>query len=471
MQIMIRAKAFRRQTNGSISAFFAIIFPVLLLIGGLATDVTLLNAQKRYVQSQADLAAQSAARYLPDVTKTRSVARAVVSANAGYGNITIADTDILFGSYTNAGGFIAAANQNNPTGATAVKVTVPSPFQPLLLAPILSDENMTIRRSAVGQQQSVIVFTLRNRLLSVNTRRSTLDAVLGPLGLGLTANALSYEGLANTRVKVDDLLGLATIGLATDTLTFDDVLNLPVTMPSLLGGLVGLGGLPPSAVPGSGVASDTVTLGEILAMSPTLLDLKVGDVLPDVSLNAFDLLMAFAGLASGPTERLSVTTGLDLSPLASVALQLGLIRPPVTAMGVIGDAVPVSAHVAQVEASLSANIVSGLARVNLDLALGDARATALSVNCMAINPSDTLAVFEVATAPATIGLDLQLLQLVNGKVKTADGNPIAVAGATYPAFAIRLDQFRQPVPVNNPISLTTVRNSLSSVLTSLKEST
>ncbi|NGM45974.1 hypothetical protein G5B31_10515 [Rhodobacter sp. SGA-6-6] len=456
-----RLEHFLRDTAGAISTLVVMLFPLLLVIGGLATDVSLLNAQKRYVQSQADLAAQSAARYLPDAAKARDVARGVVARNTRYGAIALADADIEIGSYdAETGAF------RKDQGASAVRVVVPSPFDPILLASILPDKDLTIRRSAVGTQQATVVFTLRNRLLGLDTRRSVLDGVLGPLGLGLTTNVLGYEGLANTRVKVDELLGLATLGLATEALTFDDVLDLPIAIPRLLGGLVGLGKLPPAAVPTGAGVGPTVTLDEILAMSPGLARLKVGDVLPDLSLNALDLLTAFAGLAAQPAQRIGVTTGLDLGPLANVTLDLGLIRPPVTAIGLIGDQPPPQAKVAQTDVSLRANALN-LIRVTLGLQLAEATATALSLNCGAAAASDTLASFQVSTAPATLALRVRLLQLVNGTAIERDAAPVPVAGVER-QVDIRLDQFRQPVAIANPISVSGVTGSLSNVLSSLR---
>ena len=81
-------------------------------------------------------------------------------------------------------------------------------------------------------------------------------------------------------------------------MTFNDVLKLPVAVPELLGGLVGLGGLPPTAVPPGGMAQDTITLDQIMAMSPGLLNAKAGDILPNVSLNALDTITALAALAA-----------------------------------------------------------------------------------------------------------------------------------------------------------------------------
>ncbi|WP_164738299.1 pilus assembly protein TadG-related protein [Frigidibacter oleivorans] len=453
------------EERGAISILMVILFPTMLLVGGLATDITLMNAQKRYVQSQADLAAQSAAFHLPDLVTARDVAAEVVLSNPSYGDVALARTDVLFGRYDYDGGFVASPDQDDPAGVTAVRVSVPSPFDPLLLAPLLAGEDLTIRRSAVGLQRQTVVFTLRNRLLGLDTRESILDAVFGDM-LGVTVNVLDYEGLAHARVLADDLLGLATLGLAAEVLTFDDVLDLPVAIPSLLGGLVELGALPAAAVTPA-VTGGTVTLDEILALSPGLARLTVGDVLPDVSVNVFDLLSAMAGLASDPTDRVDVDLGVSVPPLADVELSLGIVRPPVTAIAVIGETPPAEAEVTQLDVAVSADITP-LIGLDLTLAGAAARAQALTLNCAAEDASDTLATFRVETAPAEIGLSVRLLSLIRGDDMDQTGDPIPVAGVVQ-QVAVTLGQVGQAIPADNPILLSSVTSSLGTLLADLRE--
>ncbi len=443
------------ETSGSVTIFFVTLFPVLMLIGGLATDAVRLNAQKRYTQSQADLAAQSAARFLPDVAKTRAAARKVVAANAVYGEIALENRDILLGSFSRDGGFIPHPNQANPVGASAVMVEVPSPFRATLLRPVLRDEDVVIRRSAVAGKKGVIVFTLRNRLLGVNTRESILDPVLSGLGIGLNVSVLSYEGLANTRVKVEDLLSLISLGAAAEVFTFNDVLHLPVTSPQLFSALSGAGGLPPGAVPSGAHGGQPVTLAEVMNMSPSLLEARIGDVLPDVTVNAYDLLMAFLGLAADPEERLNIGTGLDLAPLADVGLRIGLVRPPVIGIGRIDDVPPPRASVSQVDALVEANVLgqgnNALLRVALNVAVGTADATALNLNCSATQPSDQLALFRAETAPVELALRVGILDS-RANVAPRDMNRVSLARGIR-EVPIRLDQFRKPVPVRNPLTV------------------
>lgn len=464
--------------TGAVLPVLLIIFPALMLIGGLATDATQLNAQRRYTQSQADLAAQSAARHLPDPVAVRAAARRVVRANPEFGDIQLADTDIQLGSYTPENGFRPAADQNSPTGVSAVQVVVPSPFRPILLGPVLSDEDVVVRRRAIAAQggDSAALFMLRNRLVGLDLEQSALHSLLGPLGLGLTLNILSYEGLANTRLKLDDLLGLATAGVAIEALTFDDVLQLPVKVPQLLGGLVKLGTLPRWSVPGYLPSSDTITFSEIMEMSPGLAHLRAGDILPNVSVSALDFLVVLAQLQSSRKDRLGVDLGLDLNKalpgvalinrLAMVDVDLGLIRPPVWVLARTSDQPPKVAKVEQTGATINASTLS-LIELTLQTGVASAEAKLHSLNCSAAGPNDVAAVFEVKTAPINLDIRLSLLKITQD-VPTRDMTPIPLSGKTQ-LVSITRAQMGKPVRVENPIQVSGIVGGLSSLLDVLRE--
>ena len=450
---------FLADSSGALSMWLMILFPVLLLIGGLATDVSLLNAQKRYVQSQADLATISATNHLPNAAAVRAAAKAVVLKNTRYGTITLQDQDIRIGRYDrDTGRFIAAGNQTTPEFASAVQVIVPSRFRPILLSPVLSDENITIRRASVGVQRATIAFTLRNRLLAVNTNRGILGRVLGPLGLGLNAEVLGYMGLASTKISLNNLLGLivdADVGL--DVLSFDQVLNLQVSRIDLLNHLVKLGGLANIDIIPAAVGRNYVTLGEIVGASPTLLGLRAGDILPDIRLNVFDLVMAMAGLKAKPNERVSVALPINLGKLANISVTLGLIRPPVIAVGYVDDVPPPKAEVSQLEANVTANVLgdgtTSLLRVALKLEAATATAVPLSLNCNAISATDQLATFRATTSPVTLGLQVGLFD-ERAEVDAKDIPSTPLGGGTR-TVAVTLGQFQNatPVPVPNPLTV------------------
>lgn len=466
-----RLRCFCRDSAGAVTLFFLLLVPVLLLVGGLATDAVLMNAQKRHVQAQADLAAESAVRLLPDYARARATAQAVVNGNASYGRITLATQNVQFGTMAANGDFVLNANQANPTGASVVKVTVPSPFAPILLRPVLADNALVIQRSAYAGSRALAVFTLRNRLLRVDSRQSLLNPVFSGLGLAFTVTALDYTGLASARVKLDQLLGLAKMGVGVAALSFDDVLDLPVTVPVLLSGLVSQGALPAAAMPKTTYTGRSVTFREIMAVSPSLLKAKIGDVLPNVTVNGFDTLLLLLGLSSQPTARVSAATGLDLSPLVSVNASLGMVRPAVVAIGQPGDVPPPKAVVSQVSLTLGSTVLgetnAALLNISGDVQVGTADATLVSLNCAAKAGSDTLAVFEMQTAPVELGLTVTMSDSRSGVAPTPL-NRLKIAGSKQ-QVSVRLDQLRKPVTKSNPISLATTSRNLADVLDGIRQ--
>ena len=455
------------------SLLVLILFPGLVLLGGLAVDVTQLNAQKSYVQGQADLAAQSAAAHLQDIDEARGIARAVMAGNKQYGEVSLADSDIVFGRFEAGSGFVASANQSDPLGVNAVEVTVKTPWRTLLWAPIISEENYIVSRSAVAVGgPPIVTFTLRNRLLSLDTRDSALldpllDSLLGTDALGLDLSVLSYEGLVDTNVAIEDLLELVSLGAAVELVTFDELLNLTLAPSDLVGMLINEGALDPGVLNGAGMPGGTLALDELISVQPALTQLRVGNVLPNLTVNAVDLLMVTAGLAGfTPTERLEVDAGLDLSPLSNVELETGLIRAPTTFVTQFDEDNLFTGEISQTDIDLRADVAS-LLDLSLSLSAATAAATLTELNCEATDPSDIVATFSVVTAPAALGIDLSLLSPIDGNDATQSPAPIAIAGHTQD-IEIRLDQIGEPVPVPGVISLANLSSSLSSILSDLE---
>ncbi|WP_422026106.1 pilus assembly protein TadG-related protein [Roseovarius sp.] len=455
------------------SVLILILFPAFVLLGGLAVDVTQLNAQKSYVQGQADLAAQSAAAHLHDLDEARGIARAVMAGNKQYGEVTLADSDIVFGRFEAESGFVASADQDDATGVNAVEVTVKTPWRTLLWAPIISEENYVVSRNAVAVGgPPIVTFTLRNRLLSLDTRDSALldpllDSLLGSDALGLDLSVLSYEDLLDTNVAIADLLELVSLDTALDVVTFEELLNLTLAPGDLVGMLIDQGALDPGVLNGPGLAGGTLALEDILSVQPDLTQLRIGNVLPNLTVNAVDLLMVTAGLAGfSPTERLEVDAGLDLSPLSNVELETGLIRAPSTFVTQFEEDNLFTAEISQADIDLRADVAS-LLDLSLSLSAATAAATLTDLNCDATDPSDIVASFSVVTAPAALGIELALLSPIDGNDAAQSPTPINIAGHTQ-TIDIRLDQIGEPVPVPGVISLASLSSSLSSVLSDLE---
>ncbi len=474
-RLSARLRRFAKGESGAITLFVVLLLPGVLLLGGLAVDLSQLNAQKLYAQGQADLAAQSAASRLYDLDAARGLAEYVVHSNDQYGEITLTTDDIIFGAFSPSTGFVAAENQSDPTGVNAVKVTVAMPWYAFLWSAFVPKDSRLITRSAVAHTKGAYAaFTLRNRLLSVHTDESPLlapllNALLGEDRLGIDLDVLGYTGLADATVNINRLLNLVSLNVDAGVATFGDVLDLPIDTGVLLENLLEAAGLDPTLVSG---ASGNISLGQLLHLSPQLLEVKLGDILPDLNIGLYDLLTAAAGLSGAdPSERLSVDLGLDLSPLANVQLETGLIRSPVTFAGPVSEEEPLTGSISQLDLALQTELLNlGVPLLNLSLSLDAANATAtlVDLNCDATEDDDIVATFEVQSSAAGLGLGLSLFAPINGD----DGKQteaVELAPSTQTIY-IRKDEIGVPVAVPGTILLDSLITSLGDVLRGLTNS-
>lgn len=410
-----KAKSGYASEDGSIAILLLLLIPAILLIGGIATDICLINAQKKYVQSQADLASQSAVLSLPNLTLARQNAQAVVSANASFGDVTLTRSDVVFGSYS-AGQFVPAADQDQPAGVSAVKVIVPSPYTPLLLRPVMSG-SFEVTRDAIATRRDVIAFSLKNSLLDLDTGSSILSPLLnGVLGLNLSATALSPSGVLGLGVDVVKLLGLVSLNVAGSVLDYDDILGLSVGTPVVVNALTALGVLPAGT---TSTASGKIALGSLIQVSPSLTNVEIGQLLPNIELNVGDLLGALVSVnGSTGSGLLNIAVPLSLGGLANVALSISAIQSAVYVAGLIDD-LP-TAHIGQLGLSLDTTLLSVIT-LHLGLEGGSATATATSLNCMANKSSDVLATFDTNTSVLSLALNLKVLGILNGNTDNSNG--------------------------------------------------
>lgn len=466
-------RRFAEDESGALLLFSLILLPSLILIAGFAVDIAQLNAQKSYAQGQADLAAQSAALHLHDPVEARAVARTVVRKNNQYGEIDIAESDIEFGRFSSDAGFVRDSDQSAPNSPNAVRVSVVMPWRTLLLAPLISSGEHTIRRDAVSSIGApVVAFTLRNTLVDLDTRDSALvapilDGLLGPGGLGLDLSLINYEGVLDTKVNVRELLDFINLNSEVDLLTFQDVLDLAISTPELLISLANLTDLPLDGIVNGFVPNGGIRIGDLIQVSDTLGDIAIEEVPFNLDVSLFDLLLATAGLASfDPSERLTVATGLNLAPLANVNLNAGIVRAPVTFIGSPEDDPPLVGSISQVGVGVTASAASIL-DIRADLSAADATARLIRLDCAAQEDADIVARFQIDTGAASLDLDIGLLSPPSG-VDDADQSNTTPIGATTQFIDIRRDQVGVPIPIPSLITLSSLSGSVGSLLDDLR---
>lgn len=432
MSISSRCLAFYRDCRGSMTVLFVILIPAILLIGGIATDVTMLNSQKRHLQRQVDLAAMAGAQQLPSAAGYTRLAERTFEANGNCDRTqttTACSGDRLLRTLPYREGANGWEPAPTPAAATALYVEGETRFRPLLLGAFFKDEDLRIRRSGIARRvyvsEPMATFTLRNRLLRVNTGNSLLGELLQPLGLALTADILGSSGLASARVKLNDLLGLASASVGAEVLGFDALLNVPIKVQDLLGLIlyqqaypggpkhllsgISWGGLSAEGASGSGI-DGTVTLKELIQMPGDLLHLQAGDILPNLEVGVLDLLGLVAQLKRQDNQRIGVNADVKLisDRLLALKLNLGLIRSHVTGMMPVGSEAPPQLTLRQTEVFADLKLLS-LLQLQLKLNVAGAYASLTGLNCEApAGSDDVFATFRVRTEPLSLGLALNL---------------------------------------------------------------
>lgn len=447
---------FYRDCRGSMTVLFVILVPALLLIGGIATDVTMLNAQKRHLQRQVDLAAIAGASKLPVEGLYQRLAQQTFRMNGNCDRAhTTADCagDVILRTLPYREGANGWEPSPSLAEATALYVEGQTQFRPLLLGAFFRDENLSIRRSGIArrveQLEPMAAFTLRNRLLRVNTGQGLLGKLLQPLGIATTVDVLGSSGLASARVKLSDLLGLASATVGAEVLGFDALLNVPIKIQELLGLIlyqqtdptkpkhllsgISWGGPGAGGASGSGI-DGTVTLRELIDMPGDLAHLQVGDVLPDLEVGVLDMVALLAQLKRQDNQRLGVETKLRLisDRLLGADLSLGLIRSHVTGIKPVGPATPPQLTLRQTELQADLKILS-LLQLQLSLNVAGAYASLTGLNCDApAGSNETFATFAVRTAPLELGMDLNLFYTLSAE---REGRPDMTMPMARPLLA------------------------------------
>lgn len=346
--------------TGAVSVLFMILLPVLLLAGGLAIDVMALNAERRYVQVQADLAALAAARHMAGAAGARQAARQTVASNRVFEASPLADSDIVFGVLSGSD-FIPAADQTTTRGADAVRVVVEAPAQMFLLDLFLTLDDRVVRREAVAAiERPRVSFSLGNCLAEL----SLLGSLLRPY-LGVETDVLCSGRRVDTLVSLPGVLE-ASASLLTPTgepFTYGDVLDAELSSGALLAVVTGLPrqlGLGPS-----------VQLGQALRLPDSIRRLHIGAPIGAASIQKADLVFAIAELMAERVASLDV--GLQLG-----GQQVGAVVRVGDSRQMVINAIPGSpearATTAQIRVDLNPIRLLGVIDLNVSLRVASAEA-------------------------------------------------------------------------------------------------
>ncbi|MBI3701912.1 MAG: hypothetical protein HY242_15895 [Afipia sp.] len=364
---------------------------VMLLVVGCAAlgiDVGTIFADRRKVQSAADLAAIVAAS---DLTHATAAATAVVTKN-NYSSSSIVAVEP--GVYTAnaalapAQRFVAAA-----TPANAVRVTMQTQT-PLYFGRVLtSASQFTINTTATATTTQMASFAIGSRLVSLNG--GLLNALLGGmLGTTLNLSAMDYQSLIDAKIDAFDFMSALATRVGLTGVTYNTLLNSNLKVSDIVAAMVTAQTLD-NGINAATTALQSVSLamaGITKTITPSSLlnagpygSMTVGQKpKTGVTISALDMLNATASLANGANQ-IAANVNLSLPGIAGITLMATVGERPVGTSWVAVGSAGATVHTAQTRILLQIQLIGSgsVSVVNLPVyvEIADGTATLNSVSC------------------------------------------------------------------------------------------
>ncbi|MGB7995834.1 MAG: pilus assembly protein TadG-related protein [Photobacterium halotolerans] len=425
-----RSSRISRQ-RGAVGIGLILLMVSMVLFLAMAVDTGRLYMEKRKLQKQADLAALSLGRsacYIDGINNKDALETLVKQNLAANGfDTTASNPTIEFGAAQIAGNewqFEPASTAVKSAGRVTISKTVPGS----LISQLYNPNDVTLSASAAVYKRMSVGFGIGSRAVDVDLTNSVLGAALGG-----NLSVISYQGLADTKVRLAGLLsalgdmGLLAVDLSAGTL--EDVLDTQLTVAQL-------------------IEANILAVNEYAVLDADVLPaLNQLDSMPDVeslSLKLSDIIVLAAGaneemnheirraalasqialfdLISGAIYAASKDNFLYIPNLdvdlgvAGLAVALKVIEPPQFTMGVLPadaqDGFVTSVTTSQVELKLKATLLGG----------------GLNLGVLVLNVGTIGLTAEVAKAETRL-LDANGCQL-------SDGNGMTMTFATKPSVAV-----------------------------------
>lgn len=339
MRAFNRTTARRQGGSVVVTATIALSLLVIVLIG---VELGYMFFVKRELQKTADLAALAGAQALEDESCTTATAAAIANAarNLPPGMAALGADSVACGHWDPSSRPSAPHFGPPESGQrfNAVRVTF-SRTPALLLAGLPGNDPRPIGVDALAaRKHPLAALNIRSTLVSVDSTQSPLlNAVFGGLlGGSLTLDAVGWNGLINTELKLLSFLDELALQLGIGAGKYDEVLATDVSVGTLVQAMI-------NALQRSGsaaqVAIDALNLVRIAAnAAPAQPPLKLGDLLGvqagtdaaglDTSIQLFQLLQGVVQAANGKNG-----LAADVN-LAGLTASVKVIEPPqVSAIG------------------------------------------------------------------------------------------------------------------------------------------
>ncbi|MBB6593269.1 pilus assembly protein TadG-related protein [Ralstonia solanacearum] len=340
---------------------------------------------QRALQRAADMAAMAAAQRLDIPTQA---AQQSVAQNG----LTVTPTVVL-GVWNATNTAMAptyfCTSCSGTVNAAQVTLTQNVPY-------FFSVGQRSLTATAIAKNTAIVSFSLGSGLASVNggLLNQMLGALLGNGNSALNLDLVSYQGLANTTIRVSDLMAALNVGTVQQLVSSQVSLSQLVSAMVSAGGQNGLTGVSVGTV----LAPNTLVIGPLLRS--TLINVGNSTGTPGVlqflaqagndqsalnaQLNVLDLVTTAAQIANNQNA-VAISTGLTLPGLLGTTLNLKIIQPPVIAIGPPGKDTSgnwmTQASAGQVRLGLNVSAsVLGLATINVPIGVVVAGANAHAVD-------------------------------------------------------------------------------------------
>ncbi|ARU24963.1 reverse transcriptase (plasmid) [Ralstonia solanacearum] len=336
----------RRTARGVVSLLTTVFVATLGLTLLVSVDIGNVFFTQRALQRAADMAAMAAAQRLDIPTQA---AQQSVTQNG------LSVTPTVVPGVWNATNTAAAPTYFCASGSTGCTGTVNAAQVTLTqnVPYFFSVGQRTLTATAIAKNTAIVSFSLGSGLASTNTGllNSVLGALLGNGNSALNLDLVSYQGLANTTIRVSDLMAALNVGTVQQLIAAQVSLSQLVSAVVSAGGQNGLTGVSVGTV----LAPNTLVLGPLLRN--TLINVGNSTGTPGVlqflaqagndqsvlnaQLNVLDLVTTAAQIANSQNAG-TVSTNLGLPGVAglpglvNVGLTLKIIQPPVIAIGPAG---------------------------------------------------------------------------------------------------------------------------------------
>lgn len=376
----------RRQQHGAIGVFGVVVLLLAIVFTAVTVDSARLWAQKRKLQSIADMAAIDGAKEVggcplgtDTVMKARvaNAAQASALANGYIGNLITTPNVVDVGTTqpnmsTGVRNFTSATAQRQSVWVRATREVPAS-----LFAGGLFKGNIVISADAVAPTRSSFAsFQVGSTTATLNASDSSLlNALLGKvLGTTLNLSLASYQGIANSQLTLLNLIQArgTTVG------SVNDLLNLNVSLKDFMQ-LVSVAAGQSGATSNAQVVAD---LANLATKTVNTTNLKIGDVLkvanPDpnavlgAGINILSLLNTAVLVANG-NNAIGLPLGVSIPNLTSIDIKAYVVQPPQLVIGPAafsGGPACTIARTAQVRVETSVNqpgILNIIAGIDLKL--------------------------------------------------------------------------------------------------------